>query len=392
MAHPDPHGSPGTTDRPDPDRHPARPGAAALDAYPPGAAYRSRPGAPDVGVPTGPWPPPAPSADRSPPVASADRSPSAAAVDRLPQVSAEPLPERPRRPGPGRRRAPRGRRGREAAARSRGRPSRAGRNLPAAIGVGVGLAALVLAPLFLWRPGFLLVVGVAVAVATWELAAAIRAGGARAPLPPLLAGGLGMVALAWFVGLDALALGLLVTVLACMVWRLADGPANYQQDVGAATLIAVYVPFLAGFGALLAAPPDGDLRVLATLAAVVLSDTGGYVAGVLLGRHKMAPSVSPGKSWEGFGGSVLASALGSALLLLLLFDVAWWRGALFGLALAAAAVLGDLAESLVKRDLGVKDMSRLLPGHGGLMDRLDSILFAVPVGYLLLSLFAPAAG
>jgi len=172
------------------------------------------------------------------------------------------------------------------------------------------------------------------------------------------------------------------------VWRLADGAAGYHRDAMAATLIAVYVPYLGSFAALLAAPADGAKRVLIMLVSVVLSDTGGYVAGVFFGKHPMAPSVSPKKSWEGLVGSVIATAAGGALLLYFLLDVAWWWGLVFGVAIAAAGVLGDLAESLVKRDLGIKDMSRLLPGHGGLMDRLDSILFAAPVAYLLLSVLA----
>jgi phosphatidate cytidylyltransferase len=267
-------------------------------------------------------------------------------------------------------------------------PGRAGRNLPAAIAVGVGLAALVLGTLFLYRPAFLAVVVAAVCVGVWEMVRAVRPSGARPPLPPLLAGGVAMILLAWFGGPDALSLGLLVTVIAAMVWRLADGPARYQRDVAAATLIAVYVPFLAGFAALLGEPDDGHWRVLVTLAAVVLTDTGGYAAGVFLGRHSMAPSISPKKSWEGFAGSLAAAAIGSAILLYLLLDVEPWWGAVFGLAVSMAAVLGDLAESMIKRDLGLKDMSRLLPGHGGLMDRLDSILFAVPTAYLLLSVLA----
>ena len=158
-----------------------------------------------------------------------------------------------------------------------------------------------------------------------------------------------------------------------------------QRDLTAAALIAVYVPFLLGFAALLAA---ARRRAAADRGrrwpAVVLSDTGGYAAGVFFGKHPMAPSISPKKSWEGFAGSVLAAAVGSALLLWLLLDVAPWWGALFGVVVSIAAVLGDLAESMIKRDLGIKDMSNLLPGHGGLMDRLDSILFAVPTAYLLL--------
>ncbi|MGW3783099.1 phosphatidate cytidylyltransferase [Micromonospora chokoriensis] len=267
---------------------------------------------------------------------------------------------------------------------------RAGRNLPAAIGVGLGLGALIVVPLVFYPLAFLPVIAGAVAVGIWEMARAVRRSGAHPPLVPLIAGGVLTVGLAWFAGPDALSLGLLVTVLGTMIWRLGDGPAGFQRDLTAATLIAVYVPFLAGFAALLAAAPDdGWMRILATLVAVVLSDTGGYAAGVSFGKHPMAPSISPKKSWEGFAGSVTAAALGSALLLWLMFEVAPWWGALFGVAVSCAAVLGDLAESMIKRDLGVKDMSNLLPGHGGLMDRLDSILFAVPTAYLLLAVLVP---
>ncbi|WP_425560730.1 phosphatidate cytidylyltransferase [Luedemannella helvata] len=268
---------------------------------------------------------------------------------------------------------------------------RAGRNLPAAIGVGVGLGAAVLVSLFIWRPGFLGLVAVAVGVGIWEMVRALRGSGAKAPLFPLLAGGVLMSGLAWWGGADALTFGLIVTILAVFVWRLAEGPDGYERDVTSATLVAVYVPFLAGFAVLLAVPDDGHLRVVTALAAVVLSDTGGYIAGVFFGKHAMAPSVSPKKSWEGFAGSLIATSVGCALLLFFLFDAALLQGALFGLGVSAAAVLGDLAESMLKRDLKIKDMSNLLPGHGGLMDRLDSILFAAPAAYVLFLLLVPAS-
>lgn len=270
------------------------------------------------------------------------------------------------------------------------KPSRAGRNLPMAIAVGCGLGAIVLASLLIYRPAFAVLVGAAVSIGLWEL---VRAMGARhkVPLIPLLAGGLGMTAMAWFGGAENLVLGLGLTLVVVMAWRLAEGPEGYLGDMLAATLAAVYVPFLAGFAVLLAHPGDGHLRVIATLALVVLSDTGGYVAGVLFGKHPMAPKVSPKKSWEGMGGSVLACAIGGALLLFFVFDVAWWKGALFGLAITVAATLGDLTESMIKRDLGVKDMSGLVPGHGGLMDRLDSILLAAPTAVVLLTALAPPA-
>ncbi|MFV2100372.1 phosphatidate cytidylyltransferase [Micromonospora sp. LOL_024] len=299
-------------------------------------------------------------------------------------------------PGPDPQEPPgRGHRGRRRA--GAGRPpnqqsaSRGGRNLPAAISVGAALGAAVLLPLFLYTPAFLLVLAAAFGVGIWEMSRAVRRQEAEVPLVPLITGGVLTVTLAWFAGPDALLLGLLVTVAGTLLWRLGDGTRNLRRDMTAATMTAVYVPFLGGFAALLAASPgDGPLRVLVTLVAVVLSDTGGYAAGANFGKRPMAPTISPKKSWEGFAGSVGAAALGSALLLWLLFDVAPWWGAVFGMAVAGAAVLGDLAESMIKRDLGVKDMSSLLPGHGGLMDRLDSVLFAVPTAYLLLVVFVPA--
>ncbi|MEV4346119.1 phosphatidate cytidylyltransferase [Actinoplanes sp. NPDC049596] len=292
-------------------------------------------------------------------------------------------PEEPKR-GPGRRRAKGG---------GPGEPttSRAGRNLPAAIGVGVGLVLVVLLSLLFWGPAFFAVIVVASGVGVWEMTRALRSSGANAPVVPLVAGAVLMTGLAWYGGTDALLLGLVVTVLAAVVWRLADGAEAFRRDLTASVLVAVYVPFLLSFGILLFLPEsdeDGKWRVLCTLLAVVLSDTGGYATGVFFGKHKMAPSISPGKTWEGFAGSICASAIGSALLLYFLLDIQVYWGLLFGAVLSVVAVVGDLAESMLKRDLGVKDMSSLLPGHGGLMDRLDSILFAVPTAYLLFALIA----
>ncbi|WP_051110731.1 phosphatidate cytidylyltransferase [Longispora albida] len=266
--------------------------------------------------------------------------------------------------------------------------SKAGRNLPAAIGVGVGLGSLVVASLFVQREGALFLLAAAVLIGIWELVRALGEGPRRPPFTPLAAGGVLMIGLAWYGGLPALVIGLLLTIFAAAVWRIADGPPGYQRATTSAALVAAYVPFLGSFFVLLLRPEDGALRVVAVVAAVVLSDTGGYIAGVLFGKHPMAPTVSPKKSWEGFGGSVLACAVGGSLMLYFMLDAPWWSGIIFGVLLAAGSTLGDLAESLLKRDLGIKDMGTLLPGHGGVMDRLDSLLVAAPLGYMLLSVFA----
>jgi phosphatidate cytidylyltransferase len=268
-------------------------------------------------------------------------------------------------------------------------PSRAGRNLPAAIGVGVALGALLLVSVLVWRPGFVVIVCVAVVYALYEIGTGLAAGAFRVPLIPLVVGALAMDVVAWYRGSNGLVLGLLLTAVAVVIWRLADGAVGYLRDVSAAIFCALYVPMLAGFAVLLVRVDDGAGRVVAFVLTVVCSDVGGYATGVFLGRHPMAPTVSPKKSWEGFTGSLLACTACGSLLMTALFHHEWWKGALFGLAIVVAATLGDLGESMIKRDLNLKDMGRLLPGHGGLMDRLDSLLPCAAVAYLILLVAVP---
>lgn len=269
-------------------------------------------------------------------------------------------------------------------------PTRSGRNLPVAVGVGLTLGALITVPLFSpARWVFIGVLAVAVAIGSYEIVKSLRTLGAQPPLLPLLIGGVATILLAYRTGPDALFLGLVLTVLACLAWRLADPAEGFLRDVAASTLTAAYVPFLAGFCALLAIPADGPRRVTAFIAVVVCSDVGGYAAGVMFGKHPMAPTVSPSKTWEGFVGSLLACAVVAAVLFATLFEVSPLLGAVYGLVVAATASVGDLGESMVKRDIGIKDMGTLLPGHGGIMDRLDSLLPTAPVAYMLLAAFVP---
>jgi phosphatidate cytidylyltransferase len=270
------------------------------------------------------------------------------------------------------------------------RSSRAGRNLPAAVGVGVTLALLIVVPLYSpYRWLFIAVVALAVAIGIREIVGALRTLGAQPPMLPLVGGGVAMIAVAYRDGAAALFMTFVLTVLACLVWRLADPAEGFLRDIAAATFTAAYVPFLAGFAALLAIPDDGPRRVTAFILLVVCSDVGGYAAGVFLGKHPMAPTVSPKKSWEGFGGSLTACAVAGAIVFWALLDANPLLGVAYGLAVVGTATLGDLGESMVKRDIGIKDMGTLLPGHGGIMDRLDSLLPTAPVAWLLLSAFVP---
>ncbi|WP_158843178.1 phosphatidate cytidylyltransferase [Saccharothrix deserti] len=268
--------------------------------------------------------------------------------------------------------------------------SRAGRNLPAAIAVGVGLGAVILVALFTVRELFVGIVAVAVAVSMYELAGALQRGaGIRVALVPVLLGGQAVVWLAWPYERAGVLSAFVVTILVCLIWRLKDGADGYLRDVTASIFTVAYVAVFAAFAVMLVVPDDGVFRVLAFLIGVVLSDTGGYVAGVLFGKHPMAPTISPKKSWEGFAGSMVAGMAGGALTVGMMLDGQWWQGVLFGAALVVTATAGDLVESLIKRDLGIKDMGTLLPGHGGLMDRMDSLLPSAVVGWLLLHVFVP---
>jgi phosphatidate cytidylyltransferase len=261
---------------------------------------------------------------------------------------------------------------------------KAGRNLPAAIGVGVGLAAVVIASLAFRRDAFLVVLVGAMVIGAWEMRRAVRQVGIDVPLVPVVIGAVSMVLAAFYRGPEALILTFGLTCVGVLIWRVADGLDGAIGDIGGALLVALYPCFLGGFAALLLAPDDGHLRIVFFILVTVASDIGGYAFGVFLGKHPMAPSLSPKKSWEGFAGSAFTCAVVGALALALLLDGTWWMGLVIGVVVAMAATIGDLIESSIKRDLGIKDMGTLLPGHGGLMDRLDSLVVCIPVVWALL--------
>jgi phosphatidate cytidylyltransferase len=270
-----------------------------------------------------------------------------------------------------------------------GAGKKAGRNLPAAIGVGLGLGAVVVAALFIDKAVFVGVVAVAVVVGLWELTSRLdERKGLKAPLVPLAVGGAATTVAGYVWGAQGAWIGTAFTVLAVLVWRMARPPEDYLRDVTAGAFAVFYVPFLATFVTMLLAAHDGPWRVFVFLLLTVVSDTGAYAVGWRFGRHKLAPRISPGKTLEGLAGAVAFAMIAGALSMRYLIDGGmWWQGLLLGLAVAASATLGDLGESMIKRDLGIKDMGTLLPGHGGIMDRLDSLLPTAPVVWLLLAAF-----
>jgi phosphatidate cytidylyltransferase len=182
---------------------------------------------------------------------------------------------------------------------------------------------------------------------------------------------------------------LALTVLASLIWRMPKGVAGYVRDIAASLLIIGYVPLLGSFAALMLAEGRGPLRVVTFMLIVVMSDTGGYVAGVLFGKHPMAPKISPKKSWEGVAGSLVFATVAGICMAIFVLHVPFWVGIILSVCLVAVGSCGDLIESMIKRDLGIKDMSSFLPGHGGVMDRLDSLLVAAPVAWLTMYLLVP---
>ncbi len=271
--------------------------------------------------------------------------------------------------------------------------SRAGRNLPAAIGVGVLLGAMAIGILLFAPKGWLPVLAVAMPIATHEVVRRLREAGYALPLIPLLVGGQAMIWLTWPYGPAGLLGAYGGTIVVCMVWRLfgqglREQPVNYLRDISATVLLATWVPLFASFTALLIFQDHGGIRTFTVIVTVVFADIGGYVAGVLFGKHLMVPAISPKKSWEGLGGSLLFGITASVLTVAFLLDKPAWVGVPLGLMLVITGVLGDLVESQVKRDLGIKDMGTLLPGHGGIMDRIDAMLPSAVAGWIVLTLLA----
>ncbi len=265
--------------------------------------------------------------------------------------------------------------------------SRAGRNLPAAVASALVLAAIVLVSLFTLKWLFAIVVIAALAIAMREMVVAFATRNIKIARVPAYTAVVVLPAVAYLAGpiWQLVATGGLL--LLAMLWRVRRGVDGYVRDITASFFVIAYLPFMAGFLMLTLATDDGPWRVLVFILLTVSNDIGGYFAGIFYGKHPIAASISPKKSWEGFAGSLILQMLVGALSFMFILDAPWWQGVIAGVVLTITATGGDFAESAIKRDLGVKDMGTFLPGHGGMMDRLDSLIPNAFASWALFTIF-----
>lgn len=275
---------------------------------------------------------------------------------------------------------------------------RAGRNLPAAIIVGVVLIGTAVVTLLFWHPGFALFISALLVLGAVEISAALRRIGLHVAILPVVAGSIVITFGSYLVSAGSLGdvpagtfllIAVALTTVAALVWRMFAGADGYVKDAAASLFVIGYLPLLGSFVPLMLTDSNGVMRIVTFVAVVVAGDTGGYVLGVLFGKHPMAPKISPKKSWEGLAGSYLFGIAFGIACAHWLLDTTWWYGIILGLILVSVGVCGDLVESLIKRDVGIKDMSSILPGHGGVMDRLDSLLLSAPAAWLLMYILLP---
>jgi phosphatidate cytidylyltransferase len=273
--------------------------------------------------------------------------------------------------------------------------ARTGRNLILAILIGLAFGGALLLSLLVIKELFMLFAVVLAGFAAWELSQALRKGDFDVPRIPTVASAVIAIPIAYYGGASGQLLAVLGGIVMVTVWRLVEqavpsrrrSGASLVRDLSAGVFVQGYVTLLATFTVVLTAAEGGQWWTLAFIVIAVAADVGAYAFGLMFGKHKMAPVISPKKTWEGFAGGAGASLVAGVLLSLFMLGNTWWFGLIFGAAIFLTATLGDLAESLVKRDIGIKDMSSWLPGHGGFLDRLDSILPSAAVAFVAFRIF-----
>jgi phosphatidate cytidylyltransferase len=273
--------------------------------------------------------------------------------------------------------------------------ARTGRNLILAIIIGLAFGGALLLSLLVIKELFMLFAVLIAAFASYELTQALRKGGFHVPRIPTVVVAVAAVPIAYYGGAGGQLLAVIGGILIVSLWRVIEQAvpglrrpaASLVRDLGAGAFVQGYVTFLATFAVVLTAAEGGQWWTLAFIVTAVAADTGAYAFGLMFGKHPMAPVISPKKTWEGFAGGAAASLVAGVLLSTLMLGNTWWFGLIFGAAIFLTATLGDLVESLIKRDIGIKDMSSWLPGHGGFLDRLDSILPSAAVAFVAFRIF-----
>jgi phosphatidate cytidylyltransferase len=263
---------------------------------------------------------------------------------------------------------------------------RAGRKLLPSIGVSIALFAIVWFSLAYERAIFAAIVALAMVLGVREMVGALKKADIHLSFPALVVASIGMAFAAWFGGVNGLAVATAIALPLLLALLLPKGPEHFIQSASAYALTLIYIPFLAGFLILLARPQSGFERMMTFVVLIACNDTFAYFTGLAFGKHTMAPKISPKKTWEGFIGSIVFTTVAGALAFEYILEAQMWIGALAGLAVVISGTVGDLIESAIKRDLAIKDMGDLLPGHGGVLDRIDSILFAAPTLWLALEI------
>lgn len=263
---------------------------------------------------------------------------------------------------------------------------KAGRKLFPSIAVGLSLIALVWLTLTYKRELFTVVVAVAVILGAREIVRAFAARAIIVSFNGLAIASIGLAYAAWNGGVAGLAVATAIAMPLLLIRALLQGPEGFVSGATGTIFSLLYLPFLAGFLILLGRPDNGFQQVMTFMVLVGCNDTFGYIVGVLLGKHPLVPKISPKKTWEGLVGSIIFTVSGGALAFYYLMDMQWWIGATVGVMIVFTATCGDLIESAMKRDLSLKDMGTILPGHGGMLDRLDSVVLSAPAMWLALEL------
>jgi phosphatidate cytidylyltransferase len=256
--------------------------------------------------------------------------------------------------------------------------ARTGRNLVAALTIGSGLGAIFVFSLIIDKQFFMAFLAVFIGFGTWELATISRTGKRHVPRIPILISALAMVPTTYYFGalgqLLTLAAGIGFTIVWHAVQRWLSKSTVTDRDMIMSAFTLAYVPFLVSFSLLMTARDGGEWWTLGSMIIIASIDTGAFATGLIFGKTPMAPKISPKKTWEGFAGSIVFALTAGIIIANTMIHIEWWWGAVFALVLVGTATAGDLIESLIKRELGTKDASSLLPGHGGFLDRLDSVL------------------